>query len=146
MTTGRPSASSSHARVSQAEARRALDRVTGLRADQALRRLRFSPGDSCEPVWRVIAAAVENIRRQQPGVSERDLVVVSGQVGDGETITRIRRHAHGIADWITTHTTSIEVELALDGGPPLTVVRRDEAGDNDSPDSETRGEPGQAGS
>jgi len=151
MTTGRASASSSNARVSQAEARRALDRVTGLRADQALRRLRFSPGDSCEPVWRVIATAVENIRRQQPDITERDLVVVSGQVGDGETITRIRRHAHGIADWITTHTTSIEVELALDGGPALALVRHDETRDNEIRDDETRddevrGGPGQAGS
>lgn len=128
MTVHRSSASAGNARISQAAARRALDRVTGLRADQALRRLRFSPGDTCEPVWRVIAAAVENIRRQMPDVAEQDLVVVSGRVGDGEIITRIRRHAHGIADWITTHTTSIEVELALDGGPALTVVRDDEAG------------------
>jgi ribosomal protein L22 len=128
MTVHRSSASVGNARISQAAARRALDRVTGLRADQALRRLRFSPGDTCEPVWRVIAAAVENIRRQMPDVAEQDLVVVSGRVGDGEIITRIRRHAHGIADWITTHTTSIEVELALDGGPALTVVRDDEAG------------------
>ena len=128
MTAGRSSASAGNARISQAAARRALDRVTGLRADQALRRLRFSPADSCGPVWRVIAAAVENIRREMPDVAEQDLVVVSGHVGDGETITRIRRHAHGIADWITTHTTSIEVEIALDGGPALAVVRDDEPG------------------
>jgi large subunit ribosomal protein L22 len=123
MTTPRSSASSSSARVSQVAARRAVERVTGLRADQALRQLRFSPDDSCEPVWRVIAAAVASIRRQAPHLTAADLVVVSGQVGDGESITRVRRHAHGSADWITTHTTSIEVEIALDGGPTLTVVR-----------------------
>jgi ribosomal protein L22 len=123
MKVRRSSASSSNARVSQADARRALDRVTGLRADKALRELRFSPQDNCEPVWRVIAAAVANIQRESPGVAEADLVVVSGHVGDGETVTRVRRHAHGNADWITTHTTSIEVELALDGGPALAVVR-----------------------
>jgi ribosomal protein L22 len=127
MTTNRSSASSSNARVSQAVARRALDRVTGLRVDQALRRLRFSPEDGCEPLWRVITAAVVNIRRDAPELTEADLVVVSGRIGDGETITRIRRHAHGIADWITTYTTSIEVDIAPDGGPTLTVVR-DEPG------------------
>jgi ribosomal protein L22 len=121
----RYTASSSNARVSQADAQRALDRVTGLRADQALRHLRFSPGGSCEPLWRVIATAVANIRRESPDIAEADLVVVAGRIGDGEAITRIRRHAHGIADWITTYTTSIEVELALDGGPTLTVVRDD---------------------
>jgi ribosomal protein L22 len=126
MTTHRTSASASSARVSQAEARRAVERVTGLRADQALRQLRFSPSDSCEPVWRVITAAVASIRRESPGITEADLVVVSGRVGDGETITRVRRHAHGNADWITTHTSSIEVELALDGGPALTIVRDEE--------------------
>jgi large subunit ribosomal protein L22 len=126
MTTHRSSASASSARVSQAEARRAIERVTGLRADQALRQLRFSPQHSCEPVWRVIAAAVASIRQQAPDITEADLVVVSGQVGDGETVTRVRRHAHGNADWITTHTTSIEVELAIDGGPTLTVIRDDE--------------------
>jgi ribosomal protein L22 len=127
MPTPHSSASSSNARVSQEVARRALDRVTGLRVDQALRRLRFSPADRCEPLWRVITAAVANIHRDAPGLAEADLVVVSGRVGDGETITRIRRHAHGIADWITTYTTSIEVEIAPDGGPTLTVVR-DEPG------------------
>jgi len=126
MTAHRSSATASSARVSQAEARRALERVTGLRADQALRQLRFSPQHSCEPVWRVIAAAVASIRQQAPDIAEADLVVVSGQVGDGETVTRVRRHAHGNADWITTHTTSIEVELAIDGGPTLTVIRDDE--------------------
>jgi ribosomal protein L22 len=126
MTTPRSSASASSARISQAEARRAVERVTGLRADQALRQLRFSPEHSCEPVWRVIAAAVASIRRQDTRITEADLVVVSGRVGDGEAITRVRRHAHGNADWITTYTTSIEVELALDGGPTLIVVRDDE--------------------
>jgi ribosomal protein L22 len=126
MTAHRSSASASSARVSQAEACRAVERVTGLRADQALRVLRFSPQHSCEPVWRVIAAAVAGIRRESPHISEADLVVVSGCVGDGEAVTRVRRHAHGNADWITTHTTSIEVELALDGGPTLTVIRDEE--------------------
>jgi hypothetical protein len=50
----------------------------------------------------------------------------------------------------TTHTASIEVELALDGGPALTLVRRDETRDNETGDDESRdevrGEPGQAGS
>jgi metal-sulfur cluster biosynthetic enzyme len=58
-----------------------------------------------------VAKAVADLRRSSPGVSEADLVVSGGWVADGEEITRVRRHAHGKADWITTHTTAIEVEL-----------------------------------
>jgi ribosomal protein L22 len=123
MNADRTSASTNNARVAQAQARRAIERVTGLTADRALKVLRFSPGEICEPVHRLIACAVADIRRESPGISEADLVVVSGHVGDGEAITRVRRHAHGNADWITTYTTSIEIELALDGGPGLTLVR-----------------------
>ena len=116
-------ASTSTARVAQEEARRALDRVTGLTADRALKVLRFSPSEACEPVHRLISAAVASIRRESPELAEVDLVVLGGQVAEGEAITRVRRHAHGNADWITTTTTAIEVELAPNGRPGLTLVK-----------------------
>lgn len=122
MTGNRTTASTSAARVAQKQARRALNRVTGLTADRALKILRFSPAEACEPVHRLVAQAVADIRRESPGVAEADLVVAGGRVADGEAITRVRRHAHGTADWITTYTTGIEVELALDGGPGLTLI------------------------
>lgn len=122
MTVSHITASTSTARVAQELARRALDRVTGLTADRALKILRFSPADACEPVHRLVTRAVADIRRESPEVAEADLVVVGGRVADGEAITRLRRHAHGNADWITTYTTAIEVELALNGRPGLTLV------------------------
>lgn len=122
MTVSHTTASTSTARVAQELARRALDRVTGLTADRALKILRFSPADACEPVHRLVTRAVADIRRESPEVAEADLVVVGGRVADGEAITRVRRHAHGKADWITTYTTAIEVELALNGRPGLTLV------------------------
>jgi large subunit ribosomal protein L22 len=39
-------------------------------------------------------------------------VLRSGDVGEGEPVTRVRRQAHGLAAWITTKTTRITVELA----------------------------------
>jgi ribosomal protein L22 len=108
------SASTSTARISQAEALRVLDHVTGMTVDRAINVLRFSPGHTCPPLERVISAGLAD---------GTQLVVVSGRVGDGDTITRLRRHAHGDAYWLTTHTTSIEVELARDGGPALSAVR-----------------------
>jgi len=123
MTISHVTASTNAARVGQDQARRALDRVTGLTADRALKILRFSPADACEPVHRLVARAVADIRRESPEVTEAELVVVGGSVTDGEAITRVRRHAHGNADWITNYTTGIEVELALNGRPGLTLVQ-----------------------
>lgn len=95
MTGSRTTASTPAARVAQEQARRALDRVTGLTADRALKILRFSPAEACEPVHRLVAKAVADIRRGSPGVAEADLVVTGGRVTDGEAITRVRRHANG---------------------------------------------------
>jgi ribosomal protein L22 len=117
MTVRRMTASTSSARVPQEQARRALERVTGLTADRALKLLRFSPANACEPMHRLISAALADIHSESPWLTEADLIVTGGRVTDGEAITRVRRHAHGIADWITTHTTGIEVELAVDSGP-----------------------------
>ena len=132
MTGSRTTASTSAARVAQEQARRALDRVTGLTADRALKILRFSPAETCEPVHRLVAKAVADIRRESPGVAEAGLVVAGGRVSDGEAITRVRRHAHGNADWITTYTTAIEVELTLSDRPGLTLVRPAVADDEES--------------
>ena len=132
MTGSRTIAATSAARVAQEQARRALDRVTGLTADRALKILRFSPAEACEPVHRLVAKAVADIRRESPGVAEADLVVAGGRVSDGEAITRVRRHAHGNADWITTYTTAIEVELALSDRPGLALVDPAPADDDES--------------
>jgi ribosomal protein L22 len=130
-------ASTSTARVAQEQARRALDRITGLTADRALKILRFSPAEACEPVHRLVTKAVADIRRESPEVAEADLLVTGGRVTDGEAITRVRRHAHGNADWITTYTTAIEVELTLSPRPGLTLVEPAPADDADNADNES---------
>lgn len=98
------------ARVSQAQARRILDRVRGMTATEALHALRFSAGTVCPPVGRIVAQAVA-AAGERLGVGPDALVVGRGEVGDGETVVRVRRLAHGKADWITTETTAIRVEL-----------------------------------
>lgn len=106
------SASTSTARISQADALRAIEHVRGMTVEQALSALRFSPGHTCPPLERVIAVGLADARAQTPELTATDVLVVSGSVGDGEAITRLRRHAHGDAYWLTTNTTRIEVELA----------------------------------
>ena len=117
------SAATTTARISQAEALRALDHVSGMTVDRALKVLRFNPGHTCPPLERVISAALAGVQSQAPEIDASQLTVASGRVGDGDTITRLRRHAHGDAYWLTTHTTSIEVELAVDNPPNLTALR-----------------------
>jgi ribosomal protein L22 len=111
------SAGTSTARISQAEALRVLDYVTGMTVDRAISALRFSPGHTCPPLERVISAGLAAARSESPEITGSLLVVASGRVGDGDAIMRLRRHAHGDAYWLTTHTTSIQVELAPDRGP-----------------------------
>lgn len=99
------------ARVGQVEARRALAKVLGRRADAALAALRFSAGTVCAPVARVVEQALAEAERQH-GVSADRLAVSSYAVDDGASVTRVRRQAHGRSDWITTTTTSVQVELS----------------------------------
>jgi large subunit ribosomal protein L22 len=102
----------SQARLSQTDARRILARVHGMTATEALHTLRFSAGLVCPPVARVIALAVADAGATL-GVGPDAMVVSASEVGDGETVVRVRRQAHGVAGWITTETTDIRVELSV---------------------------------
>jgi len=97
-------------RLDQTEARRILAKVHGMTAARALHALRFAAGTVCPPIARIVQqAAVEAQRRH--GLAPESLVIAGSQVGDGETVVRVRRMAHGMANWITTETTDIRVEL-----------------------------------
>jgi large subunit ribosomal protein L22 len=111
------SAATTNARVTQDEAQRSLEHVRGMTVEQALKVLRFSPGHTCPPLERVLCAALADVRARVPGCSAASLVVSGGRVGEGDVVTRLRRHAHGDAYWLSTHTTSIEVEIAPAGSP-----------------------------
>ncbi|NMH97002.1 uL22 family ribosomal protein [Pseudonocardia acidicola] len=106
------------ARIDQAAARRALDRVIGLPANEALALLIHPGSGTCEPVARVLQGAVSAARRDL-GVAAATCAVYGGEIADGEPVTRVRRQAHGLASWITTQTTRIRVELRV---PVLRLV------------------------
>ena len=96
-------------RVSPADARDALQRVLGTDAVSAAAKLRHGPGRTCEPVARVIDRAVS--RAESSGLDPTGLTVSSSRVESGEDIVRVRRKAHGKADWITSVTSNISVDL-----------------------------------
>jgi metal-sulfur cluster biosynthetic enzyme/ribosomal protein L22 len=108
-TLGLLTAREPQARVVTAEARAALDTVSGLPVVEAVAKLRFGPGRTCEPVARVIDKALAMAERA--GITADKLVVVGGSVRPAEDIVRVRRKAHGTADWIASPTSEVSVRL-----------------------------------
>ncbi|WP_427896019.1 iron-sulfur cluster assembly protein [Kribbella sp. GL6] len=100
-------------RVDPNEAREAVRRVQGVDSVTAVARLRYGPGRTCEPVARLIDQAVG--RARQHGLDPRRLTVTAVRIEAGEDIVRVRRKAHGTADWITSCTSDVLVELTPDG-------------------------------
>jgi metal-sulfur cluster biosynthetic enzyme/ribosomal protein L22 len=94
-------------RLAEPDGRMALRAVMGLDAMRAQARLRFGPGRTCEPVARLLDRVI--VRAEQAGLSPARLVLVAGCVEAGEDIVRVRRKAHGTADWIASPTCRVEM-------------------------------------
>ncbi len=105
-------------RIDQDEARRILSRLDGIPADEAHRALKFRAGTTSAPLARVLEEGIAEAARF--GIRSHEMVVGPWTVGDGDVVTRLRRMAHGIADWITTRTTRVEIQLRVITWPSLT--------------------------
>lgn len=100
-------------RVDHQAAHDALEKVIGQDLVSAIAKLRHGPGRTCEPLARVLDRAVANAR--QSGLDPAMLRVSAGTVQPAEAIVRVRRKAHGKADWISSVTSNISVELTPSG-------------------------------
>ncbi|MBB5916615.1 metal-sulfur cluster biosynthetic enzyme/ribosomal protein L22 [Nocardia transvalensis] len=100
-------------RVPHADAARAAAAVSGMTLPDALRQLRFAPGRACEPVARIVEKAIADARAS--GLEPGHLVVTEAVASPGEDIVRVRRKAHGKADWISSVTSDIVLHLAPRG-------------------------------
>jgi metal-sulfur cluster biosynthetic enzyme/ribosomal protein L22 len=96
-------------RVTESDARSALRAVTGKPVIAARARLRFGPGRTCEPIARLLDRAI--VRAESAGLDPRLLVVADGSAEAGEDIVRVRRKAHGVADWIHSPTCRVRIVL-----------------------------------
>ena len=96
-------------RVTEGDARVALRAVTGRPVIPARARLRFGPGRTCEPIARLLDRAI--VRAEAAGLDPRLLVVADGSAEAGEDIVRVRRKAHGVADWIHSPTCRVHIVL-----------------------------------
>jgi large subunit ribosomal protein L22 len=102
-----------YVRVTPMKARRVIDLVRGMPADQALAVLRFSPQAASEPVYKVVASAVANARHTAEQESRRldvdELVVREAYVDEGPTLKRFRPRALGRAYRVNKRTSHITV-------------------------------------
>ena len=96
-------------RVTESDARSALRAVTGKPVIPARARLRFGPGRTCEAIARLLDRAI--VRAESAGLDPRLLVVADGSAEAGEDIVRVRRKAHGVADWIHSPTCQVRIVL-----------------------------------
>lgn len=96
-------------RVPPAEARAAIEAVIGRSAVAARARLRFGPGRTCERLGRLLDTAIG--RAENAGLDPANLIVASGAAEAGEDVVRVRRKAHGDADWIATPTSQVRIVL-----------------------------------
>jgi len=96
-------------RVTESDARAALRAVTGKPVIPARARLRFGPGRTCEAIARLLDRAI--VRAESAGLDPQLLVVADGSAEAGEDIVRVRRKAHGVADWIHSPTCRVRIVL-----------------------------------
>src|SRR5262249_22863810 len=96
-------------RVTESDARSALRAVTGQPVIPARARPRVCPGRTCEAIARLLDGAI--VRAESAGLDPRRLVVAKGSAEAGEDIVRVRRKAHGVADWIHSPTCRVRIVL-----------------------------------
>ena len=96
-------------RVGELDGRTALSAVTGQPVIAARARLRFGPGRTCEPIARLLDRAI--VQAEGAGLDPALLVVADGSVQAAEDIIRVRRKAHGVADWIHSPTCHVRIIL-----------------------------------
>ena len=96
-------------RITQTDGHAALRAITGLPVIPARARLRFGPGSTCEQLARLLDRAI--VQAEAAGLRPELLVVADGRVQAGEDIVRVRRKAHGVADWIHSPTCRVQITL-----------------------------------
>ena len=117
-------------RIATRDAVTALRAVAGQPVIAARARLRFGPGRTCEPLARLLDRAI--VQAEAAGLRPELLVVADGTVQAGEDIVRVRRKAHGVADWIHSPTCRVRIILHPAG---LHATRDQPAATRDQPAS-----------
>ncbi len=110
-------------RITPMKARRVVDLVRGLPADEALTLLEFAPQAASETVYKVLASAVANAETTE-GLPTGDLVVSVARVDEGPTMKRWRPRAQGRATRINKRTSHITLVVEPAAAPTTTKKGR----------------------
>jgi large subunit ribosomal protein L22 len=97
-----------YVRVTPMKARRVVDLIRGMKADEAAAVLRFTPQAAAEPVRKVLESAMANAENND-GLATDDLYVAAAYVDEGPTMKRFRPRAQGRAYRINKRTSHITV-------------------------------------
>jgi large subunit ribosomal protein L22 len=78
------------------KARRVVDLVRGMRADEALNILKFAPQAAGSDVYTLLNSAIANAKAKNPAIRDAsELWVVEALVDEGRTMKRFRPRAQG---------------------------------------------------
>jgi len=102
-----------YVRVTPMKARRVVDLIRGMNADDAQAMLRFAPQAASEPVGKVLASAVANATNNH-AMDAKELRISEAFVDEGPTMKRIRPRAQGRAYRIRKRSSHITV-VVTDG-------------------------------
>jgi large subunit ribosomal protein L22 len=116
-----------YVRVTPRKARRVVDLIRGLSAEDARAVLTFAPQSASDPVGKVLASAIANA--EYAGRATASSLVVSGAwVDEGPTAPRFRPRAQGRGYRINKRTSHITVVVSDDAEPSRRIRPADRAG------------------
>jgi large subunit ribosomal protein L22 len=103
-------ARATYVRVTPMKARRVIDLIRNMPAQQALSVLQFAPQAASEPVLKVLKSAMANAENNF-SLDPQTLVVSSAYVDEGPMLKRFRPRAQGRAYRIRKRTSHITIEV-----------------------------------
>jgi large subunit ribosomal protein L22 len=101
-------------RVTPRKARRVVDLIRGMPADQAQATLAFAPQSASEPIGKLLASAIANAGQVGQGDAS-SLVVSRAWVDEGPTLKRFRPRAQGRGYRVLKRTSHITVIVSDNG-------------------------------
>jgi large subunit ribosomal protein L22 len=103
-------ARATYVRVTPMKARRVIDLIRDMPAQEALSVLKFAPQAASEPVAKVLASAIANAEHNF-SLDPETLIVSRAFVDEGPTLKRFRPRAQGRAYRIRKRTCHITIEV-----------------------------------
>ena len=116
-------ARATYVRVTPMKARRVIDLIRDMPANEALSVLKFAPQAASEPVAKVLASAIANAEHNF-SLDPETLVVTRAFVDEGPMLKRFRPRAQGRAYRIRKRTSHITIELESVNTPSATKKGR----------------------